>query len=242
MNDRFGSVLAVHAAHHREVAVEAAEHLARMAGVPLTVFELADREQMTLKSTSGPSDVASAIKTRDGALLVLDALGGGPDADRLFDADAEHLLANVPLPTLVFGPHATLDTSRPVVLIAADHGPASAASLAVAQAWISTFAAHAVVVGLDSPDSWPPDPTGATVDEPRHLAATLAAAGVSVELQRRSTLDPADTLVAAAADVPGGVLVIPAARYPTGMSHWFSTSRRLIRHASRPVLLATPPV
>lgn len=190
---------------------------------------------------SEPGFVSINSTLSDAALLVLDALGGGPHSDRLFDTDAEHLLASVPLPTLVFGPHATLDTSRSVLLIAADHGPASAASLAVAQAWISTFAAHAVVVGLDSPDSWPADPTGATVDQPRQLAATLAAAGVSGELQRRSTLDPADTLLAAAADVPGGVLIIPAARYPTGMSHWFSTSRRLIRHASRPVLLATPP-
>ncbi|MET0578153.1 MAG: hypothetical protein ABW122_05810 [Ilumatobacteraceae bacterium] len=104
---------------------------------------------------SEPGFVSINSTLSDAALLVLDALGGGPHADRLFDADAEHLLASVPLPTLVFGPHATLDTSRSVLLIAADHGPASAASLAVAQAWISTFAAHAVVVGLDSPDSWP---------------------------------------------------------------------------------------
>src|SRR5215203_2208557 len=122
MNDRFCAVISVRAAFRRGVAEHVARHLAHDAGIAFSPFELIDRDEARLDRASAPRDVidvASAITSRAGALLVIDALGGGPDADRLYDTDAEHLLANVPLPTLVFGPHATLDVADPVLVIAA---------------------------------------------------------------------------------------------------------------------------
>ena len=241
MNDRFCAVIAVHSAHRRSVAVTAAQRLAHDAGLPLTRFELTDPGQAHLVATSDRRDVvavASAIKARAGALVVFGAMGGGPDADRLYDDDAEHLLAHVPLPTLVFGPRATLDVDRPVLLIAADASDTTPSSVSAALAWTATFESTAVVVvGLDSPDPWPTDDADPCVDAPRRLAATLASAGIVAELRRYRTLDPVDALIEAAAAQPGGVLVIPAARFPTAVNHWFSTSRRLIRHAPTPVLL-----
>jgi nucleotide-binding universal stress UspA family protein len=245
MSDRFHAVLAVHTAHRGEVAREAAQRLAHVAGIPLTLFDIAGGSEATVRPPTDQlrtvAEVAAAIRTRDGALLVLDALGGGPPGDQLYDSDAEHLLANVPLPTLIFGPHATLAPTQPVLLIAADGGTACAASVPVAVAWTKTFPSSAVVVGLDAPDPWPSDTTDPVVDPARQLAAALASAGVTVELERRNTLDPVGALIEAAAAVPGGVLVIPAARYRTAVNHWFSTSRRLVRHAPRPVLLAPEP-
>jgi nucleotide-binding universal stress UspA family protein len=241
MNDRFSTVLTVHTGHHRELAREAAQRLAHVAGIPLTVFDITEENESTVRPPTRIADVAAAIRARGGALLVLDALGGGPAGDRLYDAAAEHLLANVPLPTLIFGPHATLATTQPVLLIAADGGPTCAASPPVAIAWTTTFRSSAVVVGLDAADPWPSDTTDPTVDPPRQLAAALAHAGVPVELQRRRTFDPVEELLEAATAVPGGVLVIPAARFPTAMNHWFSTSRQLIRRAPTPILLAPEP-
>ena len=241
MNDRFCTVLAVHSDHRRDLAWTTAQRLAHVAGLPLTRFELTGPDRAGLVAPSDRRavvDVASAIKSRAGALVVFDALGGGPDADRLYDVDAEHLLANVPLPMLVFGPHATLDVDRSILLIAADAGDASTASASVAAAWTATFGATPVaVVGMESPDSWPTDIADPGVDGPGQLAAALASTGIAVELRRFRTLDPADALIEAATLEPGGVLVIPAARFPTALDHWFSTSRRLIRHAPRPVLL-----
>src|SRR5215218_1310637 len=184
MSDRFCTVLAVHSAHRRGAAVDAAQRLADNASILLTSFDIAERGQADLVRTARSHDVqeiASAIKSRAGALLVVDALGGGPDADWLYDDDAEHLLANVPLPTLVFGPHATLDITRLILLVAADASGTTTASVAAAAVWAATFASTAIVVALDAPDPWPADGADPTVDPPRQLAAALADTGVTVE-------------------------------------------------------------
>jgi hypothetical protein len=240
MNGRFCAVISVHSAFRRAAGDDAARHLAQSAGITFTSLELIDRDQARLAPSPGPRDVvdvASAIRSRAGALLVIDALGGGPDADRLYDDDAEHLLANVCLPTLVFGPHATLDVTHPALFIAADASGTTSATLSAATAWTATFESTAIVVALDAPDPWPSDGAEPSVDGPRRVAAALAGSGMTVDLRRNATLDPVATLIDAAATAPGAVLVIPGARFPTSQHHWFSTSRRLIRHAPRPVLL-----
>ena len=238
MNDRFCAVISVRAAFRRGAAEDAARHLAHDAGIPFSPFELIDKARLDPASAQRDViDVASAITSRAGALLVIDALGGGPDADRLYDTDAEHLLANVPLPTLVFGPHATLDVANPILVVAADASGTTSAAQSAATTWLATFDSSAVVIALDAPDPWPTDGADPSVDGPRRLAAALASTGSAVELRRCATLDPISTLIEAAATAPGAMLLIPGARFPTSQHHWFATTRRLIRHAPRPVLL-----
>lgn len=243
MSARFCSVLAVHDRYRRGVAAAAAQQLATAGGLPLTIFEVTatgSDESAAASDRRAVREIAAAIRARVGALVVLEALGGGPVADRLFDDEAEHLLTHLRLPMLVFGPRAEVGADPPVLLlVAADAGESNAAIVPVVTAWANTFETQTIVIGLDPPDPWPDDSTAPSVDPQRHIAAALRAAGVQVELQRRATTDPVDALLEAATSITGAVIVVPGARSSMSLNHWFSTSRQLIRRAPVPILVVS---
>ena len=231
MNDRFCSVLAVHDRYRRGVAAEAALRLATASGLPVTIFDptttASDAEHLRGSGRSARHhavvEIAAAIRGREGALVVLEARGGGPDADPLFDDDTEHLLTHLPQPMLVFGPQTEIDAASPVLLVAADAGQPCETTVSVTVAWADTFPSRTVVVALDAPDAWPDDGTTPTTDLPRQVHVALCEAGVPTELQRRRTTEPVLALIEVAAMIPGAVIVVPGCPSAMSNSHWFST-------------------
>jgi nucleotide-binding universal stress UspA family protein len=224
--DEFCAVVAVADARHGGRAAELAARLAAVGNLPLTVLECRGAE--VVEHTAG----------RDGAIIVLEAFGGGPPGDRLFDADAEVVLTRLRHPVLVLGPEARVPTTIPTPVVALDAGGASTAVDAAAR-WHVTFrSGQPVVVALDPPDPWPDEGHAPVHDPARRVVVALARRGVEASLVRRVALDPAAAVLESAELVEEPVLVVAAPRWPGGPSHWYSTARRLIRHAHCPVLVA----
>ena len=120
MNDE-ASAAVISFAHsfHRDAA-GTGRHLAHDAGMTRSARSSSSTVDQAAASTRRPAPrrlrrgVGEWHSHGLGALLVIDALGGGPDADRLYDADAEDLLANVRLPTLLFAAPRHARRRRPV--------------------------------------------------------------------------------------------------------------------------------
>jgi nucleotide-binding universal stress UspA family protein len=242
--EAFCAVVAVADARHRGRAAELARRLAEVGNVPLTVLESGhDRERSPSRTgvvladgDLGPQVVEHATG-RDGAIVVLEAFGGGPPGDRLFDADAEVVLTRLRHPVLVLGPAARVPPTTPTPVVALDAGAHVAAAAAAAR-WQVTFRSpRPLVVALDPPDPWPDDGTASVEDPARRAVADLARHGIEASLVRRVALDPATAVLESAELVEEPVVVVAAPRWPGGPSHWFSTARRLIRRAGCPVLV-----
>ena len=241
--EAFCAVVAVADARHSGRAVELAGQLAAVGNVPLTVLESGrygepSRRHVALADGDLGRQVVDHAAGRDGAVVVLEAFGGGPPGDRLFDADAEVVLTGLRHPVLVLGPDARVPTTAPTPVVAVDATGASAAAVDAAARWQVTFrSGQPLVVALDPPDSWPDDGSGPVDDPARRAVADLARRGVEASLVRRVALDPASAVLESADLVEEPVVVVAAPRWPGGPSHWYSTARRLIRHAGCPVLV-----
>jgi hypothetical protein len=256
----FCAVLAVGNERRAGRAVAFGAWLAAAGNLPLTVLEVRRDgpvgEQSALGTPGGAGDgarrvvlqdrdigaqVADRVSGRDGALLVIDAHGGGPSGGRLFDVDAEHILERVRQPVVVVGPHAELPERQAVLMLPIDGGHDPDLVVRVVEAWTSTFgAADVMVIVLDAPDPWPP--AASEGEEPLGEAASralelLAERGVVASVRRLATVDAARSLVDAVDETRDAVLVLTAPRWPDGANHWFATVRRLIRHVACPVLV-----
>ena len=100
--------------------------------------------------------VTDRVSGRIGALLVIEAHGGGPPGGRLFDADAEHVLQRLGQPVLVLGPHAEMPSGPAVLVVPVDAAVFGDVVMSVVDQWTQTFgAASVVVVSVEAPDRWP---------------------------------------------------------------------------------------
>ena len=109
-----------------------------------------------------------------------------------------------------------------------------AAALDVAATWQASFGPVAVVVAaLQAPTSWPRT-HAPTAD--RVLAGALRERALEAVVEPVDATEPWRDLAAAATRHPDAIVVVTARRWH-GRDHWFSTARRLIRHAACPVLV-----
>lgn len=244
--DRFCALVTICDDHHRGVAPALAERLATSANVPLTVFDATSdaarpKERPARAVALDPhgvgSRVAADVKGRDGALLVLDAHGGGAGGAALLDLDAEHMLARIGQPLLLLGPRAAVPEGPWALVVPVDGTGVEQAPWRTAARWLRTFPpAHIVVVALTAADTWPDDGTEPTSDPAADVVAALQRDGARATMLRRPTADPAATLIEVAGGTPGAVIVA-AGSAPHRTSHWSSTVRRLVRRAPCPVLV-----
>jgi nucleotide-binding universal stress UspA family protein len=226
-------------------AIAAAGHL------PLTVLEVDEGDPRTIPaaatghrirllvpSTAVGSAVIDHAEGRDGALIVIDALGGGPAGDELFDRDAEHILEHCPHPVLVLGPHAN-ETWPATLIVPSDGAGLVPAAIPVVRSWIESIgAADVTVLALGAVDSWPATDDAPPLDDADEAMAALRADGIPASLVRSTVTEPDQAILAACAAHHGRAIVVVAAPpWSDAVTHWFSTSRRLIRHASCPVLV-----
>ena len=243
--EAFCAVVAVADARHGGRAAELGSRLAEVGNVPLTILESGrdgerrpSRAHVVLADGDLGGQIVEHAAGRDGAIVVLEAFGGGPPGDRLFDADAEVVLTRLRHPVLVLGPGARVSAAPPTPVVALDAAGSSGAAADAAARWHVTFrSAPPLVVALDPPDPWPDDGTAPVDDPARRAIADLARRGVEASLVRCVALDPATAVLESAESVEEPVVVVAAPRWPGGPSHWYSTARRLIRYAGCPVLV-----
>ena len=182
--------------------------------------------------------VVDHVKGGDGALAVIDAHGGGPAGDPLFDTAAERILQRCPQPVLVLGPRADVLLPTRTLVVPSDGAGLVTAAIDAVQAWIECFgAADVTVLALGAADSWPTADDAPPADDAQRAVNTLAAGGIPAQLVRSADTEPAAAIVAACPDQAGTVVVLAAPRWPSTPTHWFSTARRLIRNGGHPVLL-----
>jgi hypothetical protein len=244
--DRFCALLTIRDDHHRGVAPILAERLAAHAGVPLTVFDATSDTArpgtrrtgvVALDPRGVGSRVAADVRGRDGALLVLDAHGGGAAGEALLDVDVEHVLTRVRHPVLVVGPQAAVPDGPWALVVPVDATGAERASCRVAARWLRTFSpGRIVLVALDVADTWPDDGTEPRTDPAGDALAALHQEGASATVIRCPTTDATATVLDVAHVTPSAVIVAAGdASHRT--SHWSATVRRLVRRAPCPVLV-----
>lgn len=224
-------------------AIAAAGHL------PLTVLEVDHGDQRTTPDAGhdlrllvpaaaiGPA-VIDHVRGRDDALLVIDAHGGGPPGDALFDRDAEHILQRGPRPVLVLGPHADETLPATTLLVPSDGAGLVGSAVPVVRSWIEGINDAAVtVLALGAVDSWPATDDAPAPDDAERAVAALVADGIRASLVRSTVAEPDEAILAACANHGRPIVVVAAPRWSGAVTHWFSTTRRLIRRAPCPVLV-----
>jgi hypothetical protein len=177
------------------------------------------------------ADIVDRVGHRDG-IVVVDAHGGGLAGDVLFDEDAETVLQEVRAPVLVLGPEATSHEIRGHIVVA-DASTPLAQPLDVVARWAATFGPEPVaVVVLEAPSSWP----GGDVREDAAERLELSDHALEGTVARVPTLEPWSTVCELSVEHDRACLVLTSTRWP-GVDHWFSTVRRVVRLARRPVLV-----
>lgn len=228
---------------HRSDVV--ARQFADWAHVALTLLEVRDRANLPYtpadvrvelpRDAVGPA-VTANLRSRDGVLLVVDAHGGGPPGDELFDDDVEYILQHLRRPTLVLGPDARDLRHAPHLLVPVDRGGLATATLEWIESWVERIPSTSVsVLALDVIDSWPDGSLPPPPDDADELVRVLQGRAASVTLHRTDGSNPAPAVIAACGD--DTIIVAVSTPWPSAPSHWFATTRRLIRHAPAPVLV-----
>ncbi len=247
---RFASLVTVYDGRRPTTAVSTM--IGRLAAAGLDVTELdadghdepdllrpAARRSVHVPLAAGSvgAGIAEHVASRDGALLVIDALGGGAAADRLRDDDVEHVLEHVVQPVMLLGPGAAPTELPATLVVPIDGSGLAGAALPVIVRWCHTFAGTTVVLlGLAAADPWPADASAPPSDDVDRAGAVLAEHGCAAAVDRPRSADTASLLVDTSRE-HGRVLVVAAPRWPGSATHWYSTARRLIRQASCPVLI-----
>jgi hypothetical protein len=143
--------------------------------------------------------VAEHLAGYTGALIVVDAYGGGPSDGPLYDRTVEDVLGHIPQPVLVLGPFAPdiRPTSR--LVLPADGGDVAIAALDAARRWAARFApARVEVLALQPPDPWPDESSDPVREPARDAVVELVAGGIGTAL-RRVVVDGLDAVVVMAA-------------------------------------------
>jgi len=191
-------------------------------------------------------DVATAIvdhvRDRDGVVLVMATNANSLVSQRLRGSVSVSVLHELRQPVLLVGP-AVPDPPRlvsPTLVVCTDRSQDSSAALPVVESWQRTFGGgRPWVVEVMPTGAWPEG----TIDdaaEREHidaLAAVLADHGIDAATRVLHGGDPVEWLLEFAEQVDDAVFVATSTRWAGGRSHWYSTTRRLVRRSPRPVLV-----
>lgn len=184
--------------------------------------------------------IADRVKDREDALLVMATSAKRPLFGHLLGSVSEAVLRMVDQPVLLIGPHVApeLHWQRPTPILCVDPVTPAADAVDAVTRWTRTF---------PSAPPWIAQviPTAATEDA-RTEAAESSRARRIADLLAHERIDARWTVVHGgepevwledfADRVPEPVFVTTSTRWTSGR-HWHSTTRQLVQHSTRPVLV-----
>jgi nucleotide-binding universal stress UspA family protein len=197
----------------------------------LDAHGLSSAQLRVLRADEPELAVCEYLAGHDGSLILRGTSAGGHDGGPLLDRTAEAIMSRVPRPLLLLGPRqANPRRDAQLSPITVRDGASEAGSLeAATDAWTSTFPdIEPELVDVVAPDPWPR--SGADLDSGHERRPPP---GVT-ELR---TFDLDDALASYLNGRRDAVVVVSSPRFSSLPSHWWTTSRRLVRHQSCPVLV-----
>jgi hypothetical protein len=234
------SALAAKAYLPVEVIALAAAH---PAGSSTAMRELERRIAVSgLEAAAGavvPADqLIEHVGNRDGALLVIATTTWASSGADLLDQMAEEVLARIVQPVLVVGPNCTAPPdpfAMPVMVV--DGSEIADAAVPVAEAWMRTFPSAGVRVVEVVPPTRLALPADETATHVRRYVDLLATHDIGATGDVLRGDEPAGEVAAFASARDHAVLIVTSPRWSGEPSHWFQTTRRLIRRSIAPVLV-----
>jgi hypothetical protein len=238
-------------------ALAVAQRLAVAGGVPLEIIALdasgaphgtATRDlQLRLQRVAstplsavvvaGPSadrQLVEHVAHRDSALLVISPLTWRYGGDVQFDDTTKAVLGAARGPVLLVGPNCGPPTGIDRLVVPVDAHGLPVAVVDAVEAWLATFPTCNVDVVELTPIAPPAGTRHARLDD---AVARFEAPDVPVTATTLLTYEPDRALIAHAAATEGAVLVVASPRLAGVASHWYATTRRLVHHSCRPVLV-----
>jgi nucleotide-binding universal stress UspA family protein len=180
--------------------------------------------------------IVEHVANREGALLVMATTTWGSSGPYRLDATVEEVLGHVLAPVLIIGPNAApspTGMATPVVVV--DGSDIAESAMPVVGAWVRTFPGGVARVVEVLPAAH--IPADDVLGHVHRYMNGLAAHGVAASTGVLRGGEPASALVGYANEIDGAVLVVSSPRWAGEPSHWFNTTRRLIQHSTRPVLV-----
>jgi nucleotide-binding universal stress UspA family protein len=183
-----------------------------------------------------PSALLQHTARRDDPLIVMATSARPPWSSAMFGGIPYDVLRRTDRPVLLIGPNVPSSfTPRRTTLVAClDAAESAERAIPTILSWQQTFAADAPHVAEVISDLQPEAPALQRLDRFRRM---LAAQGVHPDVDLRHGDDPVDALEPTADLLLGAIYVATSARYTDGRLHWHSTTRDLVRRATRPVLV-----
>jgi nucleotide-binding universal stress UspA family protein len=194
--------------------------------------------------------ITGYVASRNDALIVMGSTAKGPLREQAFGSVSEHVLAHAHRPVLIVGPHVEgFDvTKAPSLVVGVDESDPADAAIPVIESWQRTFGGGVVrvvevaplAVGADATLKECPDSAPALLGEPdqsHRLARLLTDRGIAATWEILYGGDPAAQLDDLAADLSDAVVVATTTGWTTPGIHWHSTTRKIARHSTRPVLV-----
>ena len=175
--------------------------------------------------------VSEHLAGHEGSLVLRGTSAGGHDGGPLLDRVAETIMRRLAQPLLLLGPRQVNprrdDQLSPITV---RDGVSELASLGSAtDSWTETFTnTHAELVDVLPPDPWP----RTDVDNPDRRAAER-----NTDITELRTLDLDAAILSHLDGRHDAVVVVSSPRWPSTPSHWWATTRRLVRHLPCPVLV-----
>ena len=133
-----------------------------------------------------------------------------------------------------------LPLASPTLVVCTDRSHEIGAALPVVESWQRTFGGgRPWVVEVMPTTAWPAE---ANDDELERqlvdaVAAVLAEHGIETGTTVLHGGDPAHHLLEFAEQIDDAILAVTSDRWAGGLSHWYSTTRRLVQRSLRPVLV-----
>jgi nucleotide-binding universal stress UspA family protein len=194
--------------------------------------------------------ITGFVASREDALVVMGSSAKGPLRERAFGSVSEHVLAHAHRPVLIVGPDVDgFDVTRaPSLVVGVDDSNAADAAIPVIESWQHTFGGGLVrvvevapvAVGADAALRECPDSAPVLRGEPDRAdryARLLADRGVAATWEVLYGGDPASRLEDLAAGLSDAVVVATSTGWTGPGTHWHSTTRRIARRSTRPVLV-----
>lgn len=187
------------------------------------------------------TEIIEHVRNRDGALLVM-TTGATALLSLQRQSVTSRVLAELRQPVLFLGPETAgaVPPTRATLVIGVDRNLDSQPALPVVESWRQSFAARTPrLVDIIPTSAWPAD----VRDRAAELAGLDAIVtefgnhGIDAAVTVLHGNEPVDALLDVAAEVPDPVFVMTSGRWAGGRSHWYSTTRQLLRRSPWPVLI-----
>ena len=194
--------------------------------------------------------ITGFVASRNDALIVMGSTAKNPLREQTFGSVSEHVLAHAHRSVLIVGPHVNgFDVTRaPSLVVAVDESDSADVAIPVIESWQRTFGGGVVrvvevaplAVGADAALKECPDSAPVLRGEPDRawrFARLLADRGVAATWEVIHGGDPASRLEDLGADLSNAVVVATSTRWTGPGIHMHSTTRKIARNSTRPVLV-----